>query len=185
MRALATFLKDRSGTLSVETVLIFPLLVWAFGATLVFWDAYKTNGALVSATNVVGDLVSREGDKTIDNDYLNGLDLLLAQLVPDAADTDVRISVVELRPGVGKDDPPFHALIGSEGTGRLPDRENIDDLADIIPNMAVSASLILVETQAGWSPFLDGVLGARAMESFAFVSPRFDSTVPISPLVSP
>jgi Flp pilus assembly protein TadG len=56
------FLKSENGSYSVEAVIIFPILLWALGATFVFWDVYKLRNNAAAGTYTVADLVSRQTD---------------------------------------------------------------------------------------------------------------------------
>lgn len=180
MRALVkNFLSERSGTLSVETVFAFPMLVWLFGALLVFWDAYRLNGEVVSATYVIGDIISRE--EAIDTAFVDGLDQVFEQLITGEVESDIRVTMIRFSAGADPDnDPPFYEMLVSDGTGKLTDRQDIDNLAGEIPQLAIDDTVVYVEVVAAWTPFLRGVLSAQNLYFDAFITPRFTSVIPIA-----
>ena len=55
-------LKDEKGSFSVEAILMFPMLVWAFMAMYVFFEGLRESNINLKATYTVADLLSRETD---------------------------------------------------------------------------------------------------------------------------
>ncbi len=177
MTRAKNFFRDHSGSLSVETVLVLPLLVWAFCAMLVFWDAFKMNNEAISATYMVGDLVSRQTEE-IDDAFITGINSVFNQLISSEADTDVRVSVIMRKAGDDPEvDPPYNDLIWSKGSGELPDRTTVVELDHVVPLMAVGSTLVIVESRTRWEPLFSDVLAARDLNHVAIISPRFVSQV--------
>lgn len=171
------FIRDHSGSLSVETVLIFPILVWAFCAMLVFWDGFRTNNEAISATYTVGDLISRQTE-VIDDAFIVGINSVFDQLVRGDADTDVRVSVIMRKAGADPElDPPYNDLIWSKGSGELPDRTTVTELDHLVPLMAIGSTLVLVESRTRWEPIFSDALPALDLNHVAIISPRFVSQV--------
>jgi len=161
------------GTFSVETVLVFPLLVWALSAMFIFWDGFKVNNNAISATYTLADLVSRQ-TSPITEEFVDGLDTLYTQIVENRNDNELRVTVVQLALGDDPDvDPPELKLIWSDGTAGLPDRTDIVDIQQMVPLMAVGATMIMVETRTVWEPPLDWEIGGMTFENISFTSPRF------------
>jgi hypothetical protein len=63
---------DDAGSVSVETVIIMPILLWVYVATFVIFDGFRTHNQNVKAAYTIGDMLSRETN-AIDNAYLEGL----------------------------------------------------------------------------------------------------------------
>lgn len=178
---ILAFWKDRSGTLSVETVLIFPILVWCYLATLTFWDAFKVKGTLTSATYVLGDMISR-ADEDMDDPFIQGMDRVFTQLASGAIAPDIRVTVIRYRLAEDpQNDPPFHEMISSRGTGDFSDRTTLDDLENKIPEMALGSALIYLETRAEWQPIANDIIGAISHSNGVFITPRFVSEIGIIP----
>lgn len=167
------FARKEDGTFSVETVLIYPLLIWALSAMFIFWDGFKVNNNAISATYTVADLISRQ-TSPITDDFVNGLDTLYSVIAENREDNDLRVTVVQLTEGDNPVvDPPELELVWSYGTAGLPKRENINDVKNIVPLMAVGATMIVVESRTVWEPPLDWNIGGMTFENITFTSPRF------------
>ncbi len=178
LRQLKQFRRAEDGTFSVETVIVFPLLIWALTAVLVFWDGYKVNNNAISGTYTVADLVSRQ-IAPVDDDFIDGLDKLYTRIVQNRHANDVRVTVVRMNQGADPSvDPPILQLVWSQGTEGLPRRDNIADVRNRVPLMAVGTSMVMVETRSVWIPPLsweiDGKwIGRIDFGNVSFTSPRF------------
>jgi Flp pilus assembly protein TadG len=62
------FLRDSRAAVALETVLILPILIWAFVASFVFFDAYRVYSTSVKATYMVADMLSRQTNEVIPHD---------------------------------------------------------------------------------------------------------------------
>lgn len=174
---LHKFVRNQSGSLSVETVLIFPILVWMFLAMLVFWDGFRLKNDALTATYAIGDLVSRQTGDVTDH-FVLGVNSVFAQLTTRASDADARISVVQRQEGPDPDiDDDFNELVWSVGLEDMPGRQSMAELNEIIPLMAVGSTLIVVETRTRWSPPWTGVLPDYTFDHIAFVRPRYIAQV--------
>ena len=78
-KRLAAKLGAEDGTVSVEAVKVYQLLIWAITATFVFFDAFKTLHLSQKATYAVADMLSRES-VAIDDDYLTAMHEVFAHL---------------------------------------------------------------------------------------------------------
>lgn len=169
---ISRFRDNDDGSLSVETVIIFPLLAWAFCAMLIFWDGFSLKSAATTASYTIADVISRQTEE-IDSKFIDGTDKLFGQIAERAYDTDIRISVIQHQEGLNADGSDnFHAIVWSDGTGTLEDRTDIAPLLDHLPLMPVGSSVILVETIARWQPPFR-FMGRQDFTNHIFTTPRF------------
>ncbi|MBT8455499.1 MAG: pilus assembly protein [Alphaproteobacteria bacterium] len=169
------FTRSEEGTLSVETVIVFPIVLWALFGMFVFWDVFSTVNRNTKATYTIADLISREPDP-IDPNYLDGLGGVYNMLVRDAdANSTLRVSVVSNK--VNEAGFEELTLEWSYGTGDMPDRTTLDGLLGNIPIMAVGDNLIVVETKTFWEPALTIGIGSRDITNRVVTSPRFVAQV--------
>lgn len=167
------FSRRDDGGLSVETVLAFPILVWAFGAMLVFWDGFSLKNASTSATYAIADLISRQTEE-IDDKFIEGTGDLFAQIATGAFGSDIRVTVI--RHVAGADpvvDPAHYELAWSDGTEGMPGRTSLTGLEDAVPLMPVGASMILVETRAQWLGSMAGFTMEQDFMSSIYTVPRY------------
>ncbi len=163
-------LRDEDGSLSVEAVLMFPILIWAFGGMFVFFDAFKTNMTNVKATYTVADLISRTTEP-IDEEFIDGMNSIYAFLTGGDSGNDIRVTVV--RREVDADENESDKLVWSYASGTMLPYTDLTQVDPIIPMMAVGAETIIVQTQTDWVPPIGYGLSARTLRDLAFTSPRF------------
>ncbi len=165
------FTRSEHGGMTVEAVLVIPILVWAITATFVFWDAFKTINISQKATYTVADMLSRE-TAAIDADYMTATHELFDYLAGTEGDNSLRVSVVSMA-----QDPDTlvksMSLEWSEGVGGMTGHSDLSVLKDRVPDMAAGDQLIIVESVQEWAPsFAVGLANYRFRE-FAISRPRF------------
>ncbi len=168
-RALHAFAKDLRGTLTVEAVVMLPLLFWAMLAMLVFFDAYRQTSLNVKAAYTVGDMISREVDP-ITPAYLDGASLLFAELARSSSATKLRVTVVYYNSTQKR----FYRD-WSHQRGGVPVLSNADisKMTDRLPTVPNNERLILVETWADYEPPFNVGLKRQDLYNFVFTRPRF------------
>ena len=120
-RALWTirrFWHDTRAVLSVEAVLIFPLLIWGYAGFFTLYDSYRSKVLNIQAAYTVSDLLSRERN-VIDDDYIAGLHNVYRQVTHARQTSFLRITVLQY--DATNDD---HILLWSRAT------PGFDDLTD-------------------------------------------------------
>ncbi|MCC5988990.1 MAG: pilus assembly protein [Pararhodobacter sp.] len=212
---LARFRDDARGAVSVETIIILPLLLWALVATVVFFDAFRTRHQVQTAALTVADIVSRETDM-LTTDYLEGMNDVFDFLANSRRPTRLRISSViwdssaernRLQWSYGtrglaplpenlfallnaeSDEPLYQAFGGDDsfsfsGTqAQMP----VPDFNDRIPPVLPGEAVVVVESFAMWSPFVDVGLARRRISHVVATRPRFtpwihlEGTIPVFP----
>lgn len=179
---LSGFFREERGGVSVETVIIFPILLWAYAAMFIYWDAFKAQNINLKATYTIADMISRE-DALFDPDYIDGANDLYTYLVRRTDGNDVRVSVVAF--DTDTFDPtadPTMRLRWSHATGDYEGHVNMEPLEDNLPLMPGGSELIVVETRVTWSPPFNFTLQpigleTRDMVNLVFTSPRFGGSV--------
>jgi Flp pilus assembly protein TadG len=165
------FLRSERGTFTVEAVVIFPLLVWAYTAMFVFWDAFKTQNINLKATYTIADMISREQEELCTS-YFEGARTIYAFL--NAGDANHRIRVTNVRriatPGGGT--TPTYQFWSYASAGLNPYTSSAQ-FASIVPMMAVFDSVIIVTTATDWEPLFNAGLGAMTLSETVVTSPRF------------
>ena len=154
LRSLKTrvgwFLGETRATVSVETVLVFPMLAWWYVGAFVFFDAYRSYAASVRSSYVVADIVSRSRD-VVQREFLDGLDGLLDRMVLTSGDPAVRVSSVRY----STTPTPRYILQWSHATGEVPQmtQAQLESMVDEwLPVMANQETVILFETVVPYTP---------------------------------
>ena len=163
------FRRDRDGGLSVEAVMIIPLLLFAYLGFFVMVDAFQSKGVNIKAAATIGDLLSRETNE-INSDYIDGLNEVLDFLTHSTHPTLMRVSVVRYD---GDDDE--HILVWSHATNGIEDitEGTMGELEPHIPVMQDAGSIIVVETWMAYEPIFNIGIKPQYLENVIVTSPRF------------
>ncbi|WP_170759155.1 TadE/TadG family type IV pilus assembly protein [Ruegeria lacuscaerulensis] len=174
--------RNESGMLTVEALLVFPMLVWTITGTFTFFEGFRQSAANVKAAYTVGDLISRESH-IISDTYLQSMYILMARMVNNGTELNLRVSVVVFDDGDDPDsdaDDTYAVEWSSEcGYGDIWTNDNIENMRDSLPPMSDQDPLIIVESTNKFAPtFGSGwVDDDHSFNSFVFTSPRFDGQV--------
>lgn len=163
------FARRDDGIVSIEAVLILPLLLWAYLGLFVLVDAFQAKSVNIKAAATIGDLLSRETNP-INANYINGLNGVLDFLVNSNHPTEMRVSVVRYDALADR-----HILVWSHGTGnKLALTEaTLTQIEPHIPAIHDAGTVIVVETWMAYEPFLDIAVKPMFFENVVVTSPRF------------
>ncbi|MDD7971365.1 TadE/TadG family type IV pilus assembly protein [Roseinatronobacter alkalisoli] len=92
-RPFARFHADIRGSVSMELVLVLPLLIFAYVASLVFFDAFRARKDAQAAALTVADLLSRNTE-AVSTAYMDGLNEVYDFLTSGNQETRLRMSSV-------------------------------------------------------------------------------------------
>ncbi|MCB1398356.1 MAG: hypothetical protein KDJ98_20770 [Rhodobacteraceae bacterium] len=201
LNPLRRFKRDTRGTISVELVIVMPLLLWALAATVVFYDGFRNRYHAQMAAQTVADIMSRETDM-FTADYVEGLNDVFDFLADSRYPTRIRVSSV-----IWDSEHERNRLqwsYGTRGLSGLPEdtfelmqagdyetlraefgdddsfsfaggdaQMPITDLPNRIPPVLPGEALLLVETFALWTPFTNVGVGQLRFTPVVVVRPRF------------
>ena len=197
---LRRFARDTQGTMSVEAVMILPVLVWAFIAFTVMWDAYRVKNLAQRATYTVADIISRERAQVRRVFITNYLRVFryATEATGDLNSANVtttphvlRVTSVMFSEGSDEDDEDDVISVAwskSTDPARMPEwtTETINQIADQIPAMLDGDNVVVVDTRLRWQPkftaqMAGSLLGDQAtgwmqerdIDTFTTVRPRF------------
>ena len=150
-RLFRNALSDERGTFSIEAVLMFPLLIWAFMGMYSFFEGLRESNINLKATYAVADVLSRETEE-IDMRYLSNMNTIYEWLARTDDDTMMRVSVV-----IWDAASEEHRLYWSRGVNGREDlvQEFVKtNVTPHVPIMADQASAIVVETWVDHNPIM-------------------------------
>jgi len=172
------FRRDQDGSLSVEAVFAFPLLLWAATGSYTFFDAYKAQNASYRANYTISDILSRETE-SVDSAYLEGLLRVFRFMTyGDASTSWIRVSLVQCTDDCTSEvnrDLEFDWSHGANGARSLT-AIDFDHYASKIPLFPIGDKLILVETSLDYTPPFANALVSfpeRKLVSHVVTRPRF------------
>ncbi len=152
------FLRDESGVLLAEALLLLPLLIWAFLALFVYWDLFRTMNVTQKAAYSIADLMSRQ--EVVTTGFVDGLEEVLDFLTAGAPTSEMRITSMEYNSTTNK-----YVLLFSRSTDAKYPPYNTAGLQTLntpvkrIPTLDNLESVVIVETWVDYKPGFDtGVL---------------------------
>jgi len=166
---LRRFGRDEKGSIVAETVIILPLLLWAYLALFVYWDAYRAVNSSQKAAYMISDMISREKTKLPTN-YPTGLRNVMRYLID--TDRDVKIRVTSIYWSIT--DERFEVAWSRSPDNAMPELTTItlQDVKSRIPKMADSDTVVLVETEVKYDPLFNVGLQKSVLRQFIVTRPR-------------
>ena len=195
------FRRETDGSVSVELVIVVPILFWALAATVVFYDGFRDRYQAQMAAQTVADIMSRETD-LFDAAYVEGMNDVFDVLLDGRYPSRIRVSSIiwdstnqrnMLQWSYGTrgmsglptdtfelmqagDLTTLQALFGNDTSFSFAGaaaQMPVSDLPSRIPPVLPGEALLVVETFALWSPFANVGLGEMRFNPVVVVRPRF------------
>jgi len=159
LRPFARFVKDDRASVTMEAVMVLPLLLWGYFGMFILYDGYRALSSNIRASYTISDMLSRETNP-IDQAYLNGLNDIQDVLTQSNYRTVLRVTVARYTDtdGDGEVDPGEHTLEWSNSTtGKDPiTAANFQTaIIDYLPAMQDTGVLVVVETWMAYVPFMN------------------------------
>lgn len=167
---LRRFRRDEDGVVTVEFLIMFPLVVWTYVAMFVFFDMYRVNTQHQKAAYVISDMLARETEN-ITPTYIDNTKKLFDYLMAVERDNAVRVSSIKYN-----SDRERYEVVWSRARGDKQSLTTTDvsDWDDRLPMVADMDELILVETWYTYKmSFSILELNDINLHSFVYTRPRF------------
>ncbi|MCI2398073.1 hypothetical protein [Aliiroseovarius subalbicans] len=169
---------DDEASLTIEAVIMLPLLLWAFLATFTYFDVYRAKNLALKANYAVSDLLSREINP-INMNYIHGLEDVFAYLTRGGDPAWLRVTVVRCHDKCDLPNDRDLRRDWSKATDGMPTHSNTTIrkvYRKVLPMLSKGERVIMVETMAGYEPpFPPGMTGVRSrqMRDIVMTRPRF------------
>lgn len=164
------FLRAEAGSITVEAVIILPVVIWALTATFVFYDSFRINIASQRAAYTVADALSR-ATEPVNPAFINGMNRLHDILARTENPTAMRVT------SIGRDAARNrYIVIWSVPTGgrRAMTNAELAQLApDLLPDFPQGETVILVETEVDYEPLFRIGIPAQTFRQALVTRPRF------------
>jgi len=171
---LARFRDDTRGSVAIDSMLLLPILLWAYLAMFSFFDMMRQQSLNQKASFTLADMFSRETDAINDVYITNAFELFKSMVRADTA-ISMRVSVLQWDEGADKFTVDWSKARGSKAA--LTDGA-VASWKSKLPLMLSSERIITVET---WNPYeipFEIGMDDFSMETFTFISPRFAPQLP-------
>jgi Flp pilus assembly protein TadG len=167
---LDRFFRDERGSITIEAVLMFPLLVWVVIATLVFFQAFHAQSLNVKVTYTIGDILSRE-DMPITPEYIDSMYALQQAMTSSREPRRLRITAVTYH---SSDDTYRVVWSQARGTGVPAHTDaSLAQIADTtLPVMSDGQMTILTETWQRHTPAFVSWVGIEPLTFYEVMTTR-------------
>ncbi|UWR32486.1 hypothetical protein K3759_11010 [Sulfitobacter sp. W027] len=166
---LTRFKRSEEGSIAVETVIMLPLMFWAYLAMYSTFDTFRMYNLNQTAAYTVGDAISRE-TQAIDPNYLQGMHELFEYLTRGTGQTAIRVSSI----WYDQENDRFHTDWSQvRGTVQPLTSEDVHSWHSKLPVMPNNERVTLVETWRDFDPLFKTGLERRDIYNFVFTRPRY------------
>lgn len=174
---LRRFFRDESGAMSIELLLVFPLLVFVLMGSVVFFEGFRARANSVKATYTIADALSREHQEPITPEYLDNLYRLFGGLLPKERPETMRVTVIRYDEDLEKYEVRWSEVRGT-GT-RITDAMLLPETIqnDLLPNMSHDERGIIVESVIRYSPVFGVGIRPLSIRNTMILRPRFARTL--------
>lgn len=182
---LKKFRRDTDGTITVEFVIIAPVLLFLLALGFQFFDAFKSYSRAAKATYAMADIVSRE-EAPIDDQFNAKLHGLLESLLPWIQDDKaIRMTSIKWDQNVEDYAVEWSCSVNGENAAldfyaysNLTTETLTSDQKEKLPDLVPGDSVVFVETHIPYSALFDYIgLGELVWENQVAIRPRFTSEV--------
>ena len=170
LRVVRRFTRSEDGSISVEAMLVFPILLWCYLGTFVFFDAFRSQSTNLKAAYTIGDTLSRETGY-VTPIYMDSLFALQKFLVDeDNGIAQLRVSVYRYRAS----DNTYRVNWSQTRGGAVALTDTLlAQLRTNLPRMPNNEIAILVETWVGYHPTYSVGLQDFTFNDLVVTRPRF------------
>ena len=176
--ALARFRRDQEGVASVEALLLLPLLMWAYVATFVFFDAYRTQTDGLRVNYAISAAIAREDEQELNQQYLDNMLKLASFMTRSPQALTQRVTIVCFSEKKQKYRVAWSRSTGpKKNTYKKHTHSSIDKMREQLPDMPYGDQVIVVETFMDYRPLWDVGLDTRQFDYFSVIRPRFTNQI--------
>jgi Flp pilus assembly protein TadG len=168
--SIQNFIRDETGTVMAETVIVLPMLLWSYLALFVYWDSFRSMNNVQKATYTISDTISREM-ATVPSSYFDGLQSVLKLLIDSDQTAKFRVTSITYN----EDTSQFEVLWSYSPSGALAEytTATLQSVKGKIPNMSDGDYATIVETEVPFVPAFNVGLNLTTFKQFIVTRPRF------------
>ena len=176
------FLRDEKGAVIAEAVIVLPVMLWAYLALFVYWDAFRSMNTVQKAAYTISDMVSREM-VGITSAYVNGLDNMLEYLVDNSQTVSLRVTSVTWSAPNNRFE--VHWSRSPDNAKPVLTTATLQNYAGQIPNMTAGDYVVIVEVWENYAPSFEVGMEGMVFNQFIVTRPRFLPCIPIDAVACP
>lgn len=163
------FAADTRGSVSVEFIIMMPIIFYAFMAIYVYFEGFRQSTVNLKAAYTISDLMSRETE-IISDDYIDSMQAMLQILTRANSAIALRMTVVRW-----SDADNRYYVEWSENRDYGPNYTDasISIIEDKLPLLPDNEIVIVVETSNTYVPLFNVGMDDKLLTNFVFTKPRW------------
>lgn len=176
LHRLRRFARDEDGNVAVETIIIIPILFWAYLSMFAIFDVYRQYALNEKAAYTIGDMISRQ-TTPLDDAYLDGARAMVKYLTRSRNETEPSIRVTSIKYDANNDIYK-RDWSHTRGDGAVALTNNdVKNWHDRLPIMLHNERIVVVETFVDYDPPFSTGLNNTTIARFVFTRPRYSPQV--------
>jgi len=169
---LSKFISDEDASITMEFVIVTPVMVLWWIGSMVFFDAFEARSGAARSAYTIADLISRQTETT--NTYIDSLLTLQNRMRPREPVGTVRVTELY------RDASGDLSVVWSYATSGPGDALLLVDVPlGTLPLLANESYLMLIDTTIPYIPLSDIIgIPAQTWVNRIFINPRFTAQIP-------
>jgi hypothetical protein len=182
---LRRFLRDEDAAIIAETVIVLPLLLWAYIGLFVYWDCFRSLNTVQKATYTVSDMLSRDLSQTgITSDYITGLHSVVEYLIDHDQDSRMRVSSIYWNTANSRYEIHWSRTTDASALPALT-TANLQNFTAQIPTMSPGDTAVIVEVRVDYVPAFNVGMTNQTFSEFIVTRPRFQMCIIMDGILCP
>jgi Flp pilus assembly protein TadG len=173
-RTAEHFKRSDNGSMSVEAVLVAPLLLFGLLFCYTYFEAFQVKSSANKAAYTVSDYLSRQTDP-VDENFIDGLADIYGFLTNNG-NKSLRISSFTWSDADGTGDYELQWSYAPNDGTKLTS-ETISSVQSRLPVLTSGETVLIVETTTNWAPIFNVGLDVLTFPDFVATKPRFATQV--------
>ena len=165
------FLRDEEAAIIAETVIILPLLLWAYIGLFVYWDCFRSLNTVQKATYTVSDMLSR-AQTGISSGYITGLERVVEYLIDHDQAATMRVTSISWNHVNSRFEVHWSRSTDNVGMPSLT-TATLQNFTAQIPIMSPGDYVVIVEIRVLYVPAFNVGLTNQTFSEFIVTRPRF------------
>lgn len=175
-RPFSRFLRDEDASVVAEAVIVLPLLLWAYIALFVYWDAFRSMNTVQKAAYTLSDMISRDQNRNgITSAYIDGMKQVMNYLIDENQDPHLRVSSIYWSNTNNRFEVQWSRSPNNQMTPMTT--ALLQGYSNAIPTMAAGDTVILVETEVDYVPAFNVGMPNQVFRQFIVTRPRFRTCI--------
>ena len=175
-RPFSRFLRDEGASVVAEAVIVLPLLLWAYIALFVYWDAFRSMNTVQKAAYTLSDMISRDQNRNgITSAYIEGMKQVMNYLIDENQDPHLRVSSIYWSNTNNRFEVQWSRSPNNQMTPMTT--ALLQGYSNAIPTMAAGDTVILVETEVDYVPAFNVGMPNQVFRQFIVTRPRFRTCI--------